>query len=361
MKRILIAVVALFAMTCVVQATCSNETYADYIQRTLPSDVEVLTDGVAHIKFYYKGNRVDSFHVNRKFNRDLVVEPVTANTTLRGLRSTGYFHQKLQDYILFANCIYFNLEQNIPIGLLKIGEEYITGSVFNRSVLVIYDDKYRVSRASMNISANGVKVHNMNQPRMSKFYNLMYTSRWGQVAPQTPADGLQVQVTRDKVSRVSTNRLQIPQDGYVLVGLQKDLRYFTVGQEVKLSVDTIPSFPGAKYIVSGGPTILKNSETHVLAKEERMGAIGTGAYNRTFACVTQDDSLVISLSQGKNGLTLYDEAEIMKKFKCIDGLNFDGGSSTSGYYKSHDTYHIIADTKRLLPAVLVVRTSRKVK
>ena len=51
----------------------------------------------------------------------------------------------------------------------------------------------------------------------------------------------------------------------------------------------------------------------------------------------------------------------MKKFKCIDGLNFDGGSSTSGYYKLHGTYHVIADTKRLLPAVLVVRTSRKIK
>ena len=361
MKRILCVVVALFAITCVVHATSKEETYIEYVQRTLPSNVEVLAEGVAHIKFYYKGNRVDSFHINKKFNRNLVVEPVTANSTLRGLRSTGYFHQRLGEYILFANCIYFNLEQNIPIGLLKIGEEYITGSVYDRSVLVIYDNRYRVSRASMNISANGVKIHNMNQPRMSKFYNLMYTSRWGQVAPQTPVNGLQVQVTRDKVSRVSTSRLQIPPDGYVLVGLQKDLRYFTVGQKVNLQVDTIPSFPGAKYIVSGGPTILKNSETHVLAKEERMGAIGTGAYNRTFACITPDDSLVISLTQGKNGLTLHDEAEIMKKFKCIDGLNFDGGSSTSGYYKSKGTYHIIADTKRLLPAVLVVRTSRKTK
>lgn len=359
MKKILCAVVALFAITCIVHATTKEETYVEYVQRTLPSGTEVLAEGVAHIKFYYKGNRIDTFHINKKFNNKLVVEPVTANRTLKGLRSTQYFHQKLRDYILFVNCIYFNLEQNIPIGLLKIGEEYFTGSVYNRSVLVIYDNKYRVSRASMNISANGVKVHNMNQPRMSKFYNLMYTSRWGQLAPQTPANGLQVQVTRDKVSQISTNRLQIPADGYVIVGLQKDLRYFTVGQDVKLSVDTIPSFPGAKYIVSGGPTILKNSETHVLASEERMGAIGTGSYNRTFACVTQDDSLVISLSQGKAGLTLHNEADIMKKFNCIEGLNFDGGSSTSGFYKSQGTYHVIADTKRLLPAVLVVRTSQK--
>lgn len=347
-------------MAYAVQATSHEQTYPEYVAEKLPKNAEILVDGVAHIKFYYSGNRVDNFHINRKFNKNLVIEPVTANSTLRGLRSTGYFHKMIQDYILFVNCIYFNLEQNIPIGLLKVNDEVYTGSVFNRSALIIYPDKFRVSRVSMNISANGVKIHNMNQPRMSKFYNLLYTSRWGQYSPQTPQNGMQVQVIHGKVSFVSTNRLQIPTDGYVLVGLKKDLGLFKVGQEVHLTVDTIPTFPGALYIVSGGPTVLRDGEVHVLAQEEKMGAIGTGTYNRTFACVTQDNSLVISVSQGEHGLTLHDEAKIMQKFSCVNGLNFDGGSSTSGYYRGSDkSLHVIADTKRLLPAVLVIKEVRK--
>ena len=357
MKRILCAVVALFAITYTVQATCTKEVedYATYVAKNLPVGTEVLADGVAHYRLLYKSNRIDVFHVNRKYSKDLIVEPVMANNTLRGLRSTGYFHERLKDYILFVNCIYFNLEQNLPIGLLMSEGEFLSGSVYNRSALIVYEDKFRVSRVSMDISVNGVKVHNINQPRMSRYFNLMYTSRWGTLAPRTPENGLQVQVTHDKVSQVSKSQLIIPVGGYVIVGLYKDLKDFKVGQKVNLSVDTIPTFPGAKYIVSGGPSILKDHTVHILSTEEKMGAIGTGAYNRTFACVTDDESLILFTSQGK-GTTLQDEADVMKKFNCKEGLNFDGGSSTSGYYKGADgKYYVIADTKRLLPAVLVVK------
>ena len=356
-RKIIAVVGAIFVLFMLVSDSVAEPTYSDYVVKNLPKNAEVLTNGVSHIKFYYGGNKVDSFHINRKYNKSIVIEPILANETIKGLKSIYSYHQKLKDYVVFTNCVYFNLVQGVPVGILKIGEEFYSGSVYNRSALVIYDDSFRISRINMNIQVNGINVDNINQPRMSKLFTLMYTDKWGSKSPVSPKNGLQVLVKDEHVISISTCQQQIPKGGYVLVGTKEKLAPFKVGQYVRADIRTNPNFNNALHVVSGGPTILKNGVSHILAKEERMGYIGEGRYNRTFACITDDDSLIITTVSGK-GISLKDEVNLMLKFKCIDGMNFDGGASTSGYYKKNGVTYNLVNSGRLLPMVLAVREKK---
>lgn len=354
MRKIAFLVTVLFVLLLPVCAT-NKQSYIDYISSVLPSGSEIITDGVSHIKFYYGGNHINVFHINRDYNRSIAIEPLLPSEFIKGLKPLHYFNSTTRDYILILNCMYFNMQLGYPLGLLKIKDELYTGSIYNRSALIIYKDKYIISRVGMDIKVNNIVVDNLNQPRMSKNSLLMYTKRWGVTTPPTPTNGIQVKVDNNKVTNISTQIQQIPLDGYVLVGPKTRVSSLKVGNKVKTKIDTIPSFPTSDYIVSGGPTVLTNSNINILAKEEKMGYIGEGKYNRTFACITKDNSLVLATASGK-GISLKDEVLIMKKFSCTDGMNFDGGTSTSGYYKKDNKVFNIVSTGRLLPVVLVVKT-----
>lgn len=356
MQRILILLCLLVLLLVPVFAV-SLDSYNEYVVSTLPKNSEILTNGVSHIIFYYSGNRIDSFHINRKYNKNILIEPYIPKTSIKGLSSTQTFSNKIDDYVLFINCMYFNTVLGYPIGLLKVGNEIYSGSIFNRSALIIYEDTFEISQVSTNIKVNNIEVDNINQPRMSKNYLLMYNKWWGQYTPPSPVDGIQIVVDNNTVTRISSSVQSIPENGYVLVGPKRRIFMFNVGDKVTTKIDTIPSFTNALYIVSGGPTVLKNNKLHITAKEEKMGYIGDGRYNRTFACITSDNSLVLSVSSG-SGLSLEDEVYIMKKFNCIDGMNFDGGTSTSGYYKKNSIQHTLSGSRRFLPMVLVVRESK---
>lgn len=356
MGRILFLVVLLFTLLLPAYAV-SKQSYVGYVKTNLPDNAEIIADGVSHIKFYYGGNCIDIFHINRAYNKDIVIRPILSQKSLKGTKQIQYYSTLMDNFILILNCMYFNMHLNYPIGLLKIGDEIYTGSIYNRSALIIYKDRYIISRVGMNIKVNDIVVDNINQPRMSKNALLMYTGKWGMSTPPTPENGVQIKVNNNRVISISKQVQQIPLDGYVLVGPSNRLSSLSLGSKVKTIIDTIPSFSDSDYIVSGGPTVLSGSMVNILATEEKMGYIGSGVYNRTFACITEDNSLILGTSVG-NGISLKDEASIMKKFKCVDGMNFDGGTSTSGIYKNGNTIHSIANSKRLLPVVLVVEEKR---
>ena len=336
---------------------CCNaeaESFSDYVSNLPYVNKKVLTDGVAHIKTSYAGNVVDILLVNKRFNEKLVVEPVLANYQLKGLKSIHQFHRLAGDYIGMVNGTYFNLKTGLPIGLLMVNEEVLTGSVYDRSALVIYDDKYVIERVGMNIKVNDVQVDNINQSRMSKYHVILYNKRWGRLAPPVPENGVEVVVSNRKVTARAVTAQYIPEDGYVLVGPSTRLTSLKVGTTVDTDIDTLPSHKKALHIISGGPTVLRDGKVYILAREEKVGGIGEGRYNRTGLCFTEDNSLFIILAQGK-GLTLLEEATLMKNLGCKDGLNLDGGGSTSGYISGKN---LVDPSARWLSNVLVIREKR---
>lgn len=93
-----------------------------------------------------------------------------------------------------------------------------------------------------------------------------------------------------------------------------------------------------KIAIGAGPVLIKDGEIKNSYTEELFddeSGIGPESNNpRSAIGVTIDNKLIFFVSEGRNmtsgvvGITLAEEAEIMKSLGCIDAINLDGGGSS---------------------------------
>ncbi len=163
----------------------------------------------------------------------------------------------------------------------------------------------------------------------------MYSSRWGSIAPNNFAGGIQVQINQGLITAISTERLPIPTDGYVLVGPAAGIpNILKVDDKVGLQVYTAPDWSDVQSAVSGGPYLVKDGQIYVDLREQsfRVGEFSQAA-PRTAVGFTRNNHLLMVTVDGRQknvsvGATLTEMARIMKELGAIEAMNFDGGSST---------------------------------
>ena len=86
--------------------------------------------------------------------------------------------------------------------------------------------------------------------------------------------------------------------------------------------------------IGGGPVLLQDGEINISNNEERK--FGGDAVNnpepRTAIGYTKDKKLIILVVEGRSksaiGISLVQEARILKSLGCVEALNLDGGGST---------------------------------
>ena len=89
-----------------------------------------------------------------------------------------------------------------------------------------------------------------------------------------------------------------------------------------------------KTAIGGGPVLLQNGEIHISNNEERKfyGKAINDHHPRTAIGYTTDNKIIILVAEGRSktasGLTLTQEAQILKDLHCVEALNLDGGGST---------------------------------
>ena len=240
--------------------------------------------------------------------------------------------------IVALNGTFFKPQTGVPLGTLMINEKLYTGPVYDRVAFGIFDNGYDIARVRLTgtlTSGNkSIKIDNINQPRMLATYVLVYTSDWGVSAPSTPKYGLQLAVERDRIINKSAASLDIPHDGYVIVGPASFLNQFKVGEKVDLDISTNPQWQGVKHIVSGGPYLVKDGQVFVDMTAQKLGAIG-GKNPRSAIGYTAEDNLVLVAVDGREGssvgMTLMQLARFMKSVGCVQAMNLDGGGSTVMY------------------------------
>ena len=206
-----------------------------------------VADGVKHIKMvkYYNGKpvRINIVEVNHKVANDFEIKPAIASTTLANKRKVKTI-AKDNDAIVAINGGFFKPQTGVPLGTLMINKKLITGPIYDRVALGIFDTGYEVGRVQLNakISASDktVKIDNINQPRMLSSYILAYTPDWGAYAPASPQYGVQLQVVGNKITKVSSNPLFIPKNGYVIVGPKSKLEKLIGAKEVDIKISTNP-------------------------------------------------------------------------------------------------------------------------
>ncbi len=300
-----------------------------------------IDSGVKHIKMtkYYDGRpvKINVVEVNPELAKDYTLTPALASDTLSN-KSTITTIAKNTNSIIALNGTYFKPQTGVPLGTLMINEKLYTGPIYDRVAMGIFDDGYDIARVQLNASfgtgKNTVKVDNVNQPRMLSTYVLAYTPDWGNLAAPTPKYGLQIAVSDNKITQISTSRLNIPKDGYVIAGPSSILGEFKVGDRVKLDLNTIPEWKNVKHIISGGPYLVKNNEVFVDMTAQKLGAIG-GKNPRSAIGYTADNHLILVAVDGREGssvgLTLIQLANLMKSAGCVNAMNLDGGGSTVMY------------------------------
>jgi hypothetical protein len=115
--------------------------------------------------------------------------------------------------------------------------------------------------------------------------------------------------------------------------------------------------------VGGGPTLISDGTIHITNNEEKMftGRAINDRHPRTAMGYTENGELIILVVQGRfpglaEGVTLGQEAQILKELGCVEALNLDGGGSSCLLINGKETITPCDKTgQRPVPAVFLVR------
>ena len=303
--------------------------------------------GIKHIKLvrYYQGRpvRLNVIEADLNVNPKLRVEPVLASTTLSRKASITAM-AKRNNSLVAVNGAFFLPQTGCPLGTMIVNKKLYTGPVFNRVAMGIFDNGFAMDRVKLNATIksgwNTIKLDNINQPRMSIAYTIAYTPDWGQLSPTTPKNGVQIVVSNNNITSITKSRVQIPKDGYVIVGPASVLGSLKVKEKISLDIKTLPDWENVNHIISGGPYLVKDGKVYVDIQDQKLLAIG-GRNPRTAIGYTKDNHFIIVTADGREGssigLTLKELAYYMQKIGCVNAMNLDGGGSTVMYVKGYIT------------------------
>lgn len=302
-----------------------------------------IDKGIKHIKLVrtYQGQpvKINVVEINKDLNSNLEITPKLASNKLTS-RSTISNIAKEKDSIIAINGTYFKPQTGVPLGTLMINGKMYTGPIYDRVAMGFFANGYDMARVQLNAQIKSgkisTKVDNVNQPRMLSTYVLAYTPEWGNYAPPSPKYGQQIAVADGKIVKISTEVLEIPKNGFVIVGPTDKLKEFEISNKAELKIGTSPEWNDVEHIISGGPYLVKNGEVFIDMTAQKLGAIG-GKNPRTAIGYTKEGTLILVTIDGREnasvGMTLTELGNFMKSIGCVNAMNLDGGGSTVMYVK----------------------------
>lgn len=294
--------------------------------------------GVKHVRMikYYasKPVRINVVEISRNANETLEIEPAIASHTLASRTKISNIANR-ENAIVAINGGYFKPQTGTPLGTLMINKKVYTGPIYDRVAMGIFDNGFDMARvqlkAEVKTNIGGLKIDNVNQPRMLSTHTIVFTPEWGEYSPPSPKYGVQIVVSKGKIVKTCTESSAIPKDGFIIVGPASKLNSIKEARNVKLDIKINPEWKGVNHIISGGPYLVKNGEVYVDMTEQKLTAIG-GRNPRTAIGYTKDGNLIMLTADGREGasigLTLNELAQLMKELGCVNAMNLDGGGST---------------------------------
>lgn len=305
------------------------------------------TDGIAHIKLVKYINsrpiKINVVELNTNVNPNLQIKPAMAGNTLNS-KSTVRKIANQKGSIVAINGGFFKPQTGVPLGALVIDGKILTGPIYNRVGIAIFEEDnktyYKMDNIVFDIKAHTknhtIKIDNINQPRMLASNTLLYTSIWGKVSPIAPKGGYNVLVSGNIIKKISANPIEISKDEYVISAPINLVKQFAKDKEIYLDIKLNKTLENAKHILGAGPYLVKDSELYVDYKTQKLEAI-SGKNPRSAIGYKDDGTLIIVSVDGREqssvGMTLFELGKFMLKLGCTNAMNFDGGSSSALYVK----------------------------
>jgi exopolysaccharide biosynthesis protein len=333
--------------------TVSVNTEAKRLLVTIPhyyykvNDHQDISEGVRYMRFMQHSTQgpiqvnvleIDPHHPGLEIRPALASDRMGAKSNVSAMVAN---HQAVAG----INGSFFKQDVGIPLGLMMINQELIAGPIYDRVALGITANNdmvmSRVRLAGELALPDGRKVplNNINQPRIQPESTVVYSSRWGGIAPAVPNRGLQVQIRNSHVTSVSTTSpLPIPKDGVVISGPttpdMNRLASLSPNQFVQLNIYTLPDWSGMKHAIGGGPWLVHGGQPYVDMGAQHFTARSLGFREpRSAVGITADGKMLLVTVDGRQknvsvGMTLYELAYLMQKLGALEAMNLDGGSST---------------------------------
>ena len=323
------------------QVLRENEFNNEILRKYPKARITNVDKGIKHVKMirYYNGRpvRINLVELSTDINPDLSIEPSIASTTLASRSKISNIAQR-ENAIVAINGGYFKPQTGVPLGTLMINKKIYTGPIYDRVAMGIFENGYGMARvqlkASIETNLGDLKIDNINQPRMLSTHTLVYTPDWGAVSPGCPKYGKAIVIENGKIISSSYGANNIPSNGYVVIGPEKNIDKIIGAKKFKLNINMNPEWNGVNHIISGGPYLVKNNEVYVDMTAQRLASIG-GRNPRTAIGYTKNNHLIMLTADGREnssiGLTLIELANLMKEFGCVNAMNLDGGGSTVMY------------------------------
>ena len=316
-------------------------------QKYRTNQINFPTTGVAHIKktkyINSKPVKINIVEINTKVNPYLNIKPQIAGEKLNSKSTVRKIAQK-DNSIIAVNGGFFKPQTGVPLGALMIDGKVLTGQIYNRVGIAIFENNHKTSFKMLNINFeinaltenDKVKIDNINQPRMLQSYTLLYTSDWGKLSPSAPKNGWNALVRNKKIIKISANPIEMQGNDFVIQGGREIISKLANKEEIKIEIKLQKELEGAKHIISAGPYLVKDSQIYTDTQNERLQAI-SGKNPRSAIGYKNDGTLIIVTVDGREessvGMTLRELAILMKNLGCDYAMNFDGGSSSAIYIK----------------------------
>ncbi len=306
-----------------------------------------IEPGVRHARFTEStGGGLSQVHVLEidPHNPAVEIMPALAINRMGGKESVGRIVANHQA-VAGINGSFFKPDTGVPLGIMMINQEMVSGPLYNRVALGISPNNDLIMeqvslKGELLLPYGGrLSLHNVNQPRVRGNESVIYTSRWGHIAPPVPVGGMQIQLRNNQVTASSTQApLAIPTDGMVISGPTTlemlALRSLESDRHVVVNMYTLPDWSGMKHAMGGGPWLVRQGHTYVDMRSQHFSANSLGIREpRSAAGITKQGRLLLVTVDGRRphvsaGMTLYELAQLMRNLGSVDAMNLDGGSST---------------------------------
>ena len=189
-------------------------------------------------------------------------------------------------------------------------------------------------------------ISGLNRPRAADEL-IVYAPEFHRTTLTTP-DGVETIVRRTRIIRIRDGEgsSAIPPDGFVIsaCGVAREwvLANLRVGSVVHLSSKLAPvesemidSWKRASFIVGGGPQLIKEGRVAIPFEDEKIAAkFVSDRHPRTAIARLTDGRMLVATVDGRQpgvsaGMSLPELAGLLLEFGGSEGINLDGGGSTT--------------------------------
>ena len=314
-------------------------------QKYYGATINFPTKGIAHIKkikyINSKPIKINIVEINTSVNPYLKVKPQTASKQKLNSKATVRRIAQRGNGIVAINAGFFKPQTGVPLGALMIDNKILSGPIYNRVGIAIFENEGKTSFKLDNINfdikainkGGEIKIDNINQPRMLSTYKLLYTKAWGEFSPVAPKNCYNMLIENEKITKISANPIELSENKIVIQAPKETIQAIGKYKDVKIEINVQESLKDAKHIIGAGPYLVKDGEIFVDYKTEKFQAIQ--GKNPRSAVGFNEDNLIIVTVDGREkksvGMTLFELAKLMKDLDCKEAMNFDGGSSSALY------------------------------